>query len=355
MRKNIIVTLIASLTGLLSLTSCDKKGGEPNDKDAVARVSVVDEKGNPQGGIPILIYDEAGYEKFQNDRNSEPQGFAITLPNGQVDCRLSYQEWFTAGNRLVSFVIREEADENNYRIWTVRKTIGASQHVRIEFEIDRSGTPIGPSEPTGTPVDMYDEENGRTTLFGDIVTLDAEHRLSGNNRYSFVDAGAGAGLDDMGGFRIDKPVGTIAIQPGNGYFVCKNIALMEFPSGKWGLAITSELARIHVSEWISKEDKIVGARLRYVIDKPETGGLPEWDTVYEANISGDRTVTIPLPDSSDEDAECAPRGNAPLRFSYAKDHATAQIVDPEIAADKEYLFFIRSGSRYTEAKIRIVN
>ena len=53
MRKTIIAILIAVLNGLLFLTSCDKKNDEPNDKDAVARITVVDEKGVPQGGLPF--------------------------------------------------------------------------------------------------------------------------------------------------------------------------------------------------------------------------------------------------------------------------------------------------------------
>ena len=196
MRKFIIAILITVLNGILFLTSCDKKNDEPNDKDAVARITVTDEKGVPQGGLPVLIYDEEGYEKFRKDRNTEAKAFTVTLPNGQVNYRLPYSEWFTAGSRLVAFVIREELDAENYRIWAIRKNIKAAEQIRIDFRIDRTETPADPDvpavpeEPTGTPIDMYDEENGRTTLFGDTLTLDAEHRLAGNNRYSFIDAGA---------------------------------------------------------------------------------------------------------------------------------------------------------------------
>ena len=107
MRKFIIAILITVLNGILFLTSCDKKNDSPNDKDAVARITVVDEKGVPQGGLPVLIYDEEGYEKFRKDRNTEAKAFTVTLPNGQVNYRLPYSEWFTAGSRLVAFVIRE--------------------------------------------------------------------------------------------------------------------------------------------------------------------------------------------------------------------------------------------------------
>ena len=108
MRKFIIAILITVLNGILFLTSGDKKNDSPNDKDAVARITVVDEKGVPQGGLPVLICDEEGYEKFRKDRNTEAKAFTLTLPNGQVNYRLHYSEWFTAASRLEERVILDK-------------------------------------------------------------------------------------------------------------------------------------------------------------------------------------------------------------------------------------------------------
>ncbi len=349
MRKNIITILITLLAGILLFTACDKKGSEPNEKDAVARISVVDEKGNPQGGVPILIYDEAGYEKFQKDRNTEPKGFTLTLPDGTVSFRLPYQEWFSAGNRQVTFVIREETDPDNYRIWTVGRTVRAGEQVRIEFTLDR--TPAAPEGAVGTLLDLFDENNGHT-LFGNAVYLDAEHNFVGADRYSFVDAGAVAGLEALDVLKLDAFRDKIPAQLQHGYFVCKDISLMEFPSEKWAMAVASEYATIHVTEWIARDEKIVGAKIRYAVQKLAGDGLPEWGKVFDVKLAGERTVTIPLP-AKFTDTECAAQEDAVLRFSYAADHVTAGITDPAAAAGKEYRFTIRSGARYTEVKIRI--
>lgn len=340
---------LATLAGSTLLAACDKKGHEPDDKDAVAYITVVDEKGEPQGGMPVLVYDEKGYEKFQQDRNTEPKGFVVTLPDGKVRVRLAYQEWFTAGNRQVTFVIREETDPDNYRIWAIGRTARPGEELRIDFKLDRK--PAVPDVPFGNLLEMFDENNGRT-LFAEGIYLDAGHHLVGSDRYSFVDAGAVSGLEDLGALKIDRFQDRIAVQPGHGYFVCKDISLMEFPSGKWGLAISSEFARMHLEEWILRDGEPVGARLRYAVQKPENHGLPEWGHLYEVKSGEEGSVTIPLPADAPQ-TECAPRGDAPLRFSFAKDHVTVHIADPGASAGKEYRFVIRAGACYTEAKLKI--
>lgn len=342
--------ILAAWAGTLFLTACEKKNSDPNEKDAIAHISVVDEKGNPQGGMPILIYDEKGYEKFQQDRNTEPKGFTLTLRDGKVKIRLPYQEWFSAGNRTVTFVIREESDPDNYRIWAIGRTVRAGERIRIDFKLDRN--PAIPDEPFGTLLEMFDQNNGHT-LFGNAVYLDAEHNFVGGDRYSFVDAGKVEGLEALGSLKLDGFKDKIPAQLNHGYFVCKDISLMEFPSGKWAMAIASEYAKIHLSEWIYRDDKIVGAQLRYSLQNLEKHGLPEWGHVYDTQLSGERTVTIPLP-AELSDTECAPRGDAALRFSYAADHVTVAVTDPAAAPGKEYGFVIRSGACYTETKLKIV-
>ena len=138
----------------------------------------------------------------------------------------------------------------------------------------------------------------------------------------------------------------------HGYFVCKDISLMEFPSEKWAMAVASEYATIHVEEWISRGEQNVGAKIRYAVQKLDASGLPEWGQVFDVKLAGDRTVTIPLPAES-TDSECFTKNDAVLRFSYAADHVTVGVIDPAAAAGKEYRFVIRSGIRYTEAKVRI--
>lgn len=130
---------LAVLAGamLLGLASCEKKPTyEENEKDAVAHITVVDDQGKPQAGASVLIFDEKGYEKFQKDRKTEPVGFTLTLPNGQVSYRLPYQQWFQAGSRLITFVVMEQTDENNYQVWTKSLTVKAAEQVKVEFKLD---------------------------------------------------------------------------------------------------------------------------------------------------------------------------------------------------------------------------
>lgn len=360
---------------LVGLAACDKtETAEPTAQDAVAHISVTDDKGNPQAGAAVLIFDEKGYEDFQKDRKTKSQGFTLTLRTGKVSYRLPYQQWFKDGSRQVTFVVMEEIDEQNYHIWSVSRTVKAAEQVNIEFMLDRTSTgpdqsgdekekretgekdvtvkPVNPAETVGTPFEMLDEENGHT-LFGEALSLDSDHRFDGGNRYTIADAGVVESLSQLKEPSLDRAARRISVWPNHGYYLCKDISLLEFPSGKRALAVGAEYARVMVSEWIVRDDKPVGVKFNYAFDKLPGDGLPEWGKVYEVKLSAEKSVSISLPTQS-SDSECAPWGKTPLRFSFDQDHVTAQIMDAQAAAGKEYRFLIRSGARYTEAKLRIV-
>lgn len=372
--KKIMIVIQAGLL-LAGLAACDKKESyEPTGKDAVAQISVVDEKGNPQAGAAVLVFDEKGYEQFQKDRKTEPQGFTLTLRGGKVSYRLPYKQWFQNGSRQVTFVVMEELDEQNYHIWTVGRTVKAGQEVKIEFTLDRTSTGPGnsgeksdvsetgekevskdtgnPAVTVGSPFEMYDQENGHT-LFANALFLDSDHRFDGDNRYTMADAGAVESLSALEGLSLDRASHRISAWPGHGYFLCKDILLTEFPSGKRAMAVGAEYVRIHVSEWIVRDGKNVGVKFDYAIDKLSGEGLPEPGTVYDVKLAGERSISIPLP-ARNGDAECTPWGQTPLRISYAEDHAIVQITDPKAAVGKEYRLLIRAGARYVETKLRVV-
>lgn len=214
----------------------------------------------------MLIFDEEGYAWFQKDRKSEPLGFTLTLPDGEVEHRLPYQVWF---------------------------------------------------------------------------------------RYSIIDAGTVSGLESLGVPEIENRSNKVAAEPGRGYFICKEISLMEFLSGKWGMGLSFELPRVYATEWILREGKQVGIKLNYTIQTIETDELPAWGTVYEVKADGEKSVKIPLSPKC-KDSECIAWSNTPLCISFAENHVTIEVQDPKAAPDKEYRFFIRSGVCYTEAKIRLV-
>lgn len=114
--------ILAAVAGLLVFAACTKKDYEPDEKDATAQISVRDEK---------------GYEKFQKDRIAPPIAFTLTLPDGKVNYRLPFREWFASGNRVITFVVREEGDADNYRIWAISRTVGAAETFNIAFKLDR--------------------------------------------------------------------------------------------------------------------------------------------------------------------------------------------------------------------------
>lgn len=338
---------IASLAvGAFLFSACSKKTEDPNEKDAIVHFTVLDAQGKPLGGVPILIYDEKGYEDFKLNKTASPVAATLTLPDGKVNYRLPYQKWFAAGSRTVAFVVKQEDDSQNYRVWAVSRTIKAAEKVKIEFKLDKNM-----ELPSVSTLDMYNENNGKT-LFGNAVYLNAAGKFVGDNRYSFVDAGRVSGLAALEALKLDGFSGEVPVQPGHGYFLCKDISMMEFPSGRWGLSIASEYSEMYVTGWIQREGKTVGASVQYLIRQPEEHGLPGWGTVYNVKLKEGGSVTIPLSNVSN-DSECATPDKTLLRPSFGADHVTIQITDSNAKVGKQYKFYIRSGAYYTEAKLQV--
>ncbi len=337
---------IASLLGVMFFSACSEKKVDPSEKDAVAQITVLDEAGKPLGGVPVLIYDEKGYAAFQQNRATAALAGTLTLPDGKVDYRLPYQKWFASGSRVVTFVVKEEYDMDNYHIWAISRTIKASEKVEIEFELDKNL----PSMP-GSGLEIFDENNGHT-LLGGAAYLDASHNFVGGDRYSFVDAGAVSDLNALGELKLEGFTDKIAAKPQHGYFVCKDISMMEFPSGRWGVSIDAEYMKMYVTDWLYRDGKIVGIAVQYLIQQPADHGLPAWDTVYDTKLADGGAVTISLPTEFGT-CECVPAGNASLQFSYGAGHVTVRTMDPAAVVGKEYRFYIRVGVYYTAAKLRI--
>ena len=103
--------ILAAVAGLLVFAACTKKDYEP---------------------------DEKGYEKFQKDRTAPPIAFTLTLPDGKVNYRLPFTEWFASGQRFITFVVREEDDADNYRIWAISRTVRTAETFNIAFRLDRN-------------------------------------------------------------------------------------------------------------------------------------------------------------------------------------------------------------------------
>ena len=355
MKTKFAAAMLLAGVSLMS-AGCKKESGDgpSSGKDAVARIWVHDDKGAPIEGVSVLIFDEKGYERFEKDRNTQPADRTKTRSDGRVEYRLPYATWLKQGNRFVTFVIYEKRDMDNYRIWAIGRTIVPGKKEQIEFTIESSGPTEEPAEtPQGMQFDMYDENHGRT-LFGEALYLDAEHRFAGADRYSLVDAGPTTGVDAIGALRLDGFTDRIAAQPRHGYFICKDISLQEFPSGKWALSVAAEYIRAYIPERLYKDQTPVGVRIYYTLHKPEEHGLPQWKQRYKVSLAGERSLVIDL-QGIQGSREFAARKSQTLEFIEEAGQGTVQIIDPNAARGNSYPFYIRSGTYYTEVSIEMTD
>ncbi len=345
------IHLITAITACLALAgACKKETPEPRAKETVVEISVRDMQGKPLGGVPVRIYDEAGYKRFSEHSDTKPLLLLTASAEGTIVCRFPARVWLSGGPRLLHFVIHEQLDEKNFQTWAVGRTIGVKATEQIDFQIDLRPAVETDEEETGTAVELHDEQNGRTLLAG-AVYLDTQRHLCGGNRYSFVDAGPVRGLKAVGEAQIEGFADRLLIQPGRGYFMYKDISMMEFPSGKWGVSIATEYAKIYVSEWIFGNGKVRGARISYSTHKPAGHGLPEWGQQFDVSLSGERSATISLPEAGE--CECSTKRTDQLSIETSADRVTVRVTDVKAAAGKKYPLYIRSGSFYTEVKIHI--
>lgn len=393
MQTKSLLTLL--FVGTFALTACNKKeDSHPAPKAAVVQVTVVDAKGAPAAGVPVKLYDESSYAKFQKDNLTSPQRTELTDKKGQVVFRLPDAKWFKQGSRQLTFVVQKGSGKENFHIWSASRTVAASQRLRVEIKLENgpgmSDDPAKPEDPAkpdpgnpgrpgrpgnpglpgrpglpGAPgkpgvagpgssevasLDLYDELNGQT-LFGGAVYLNAAHELVGGNRYSFIASGPVTGPEAMGLPAPDRMMARTAVEPGHGYFICKDISLAQFPSGSWALASSAEYVKAYVPEWIHRDGAVVGARLQFTTHRVEADDLPQWNRTYDVALAGERSVTVPLKGSGDHEF-MALRGDR-LQFVSGADEVTVRILDPAAAAGKQYAACIRSGSVYTEIRLRL--
>ena len=106
MQTKSLLTLL--FVGTFDLTACNKKeDSHPAPKAAVVQVTVVDAKGAPAAGVPVKLYDESSYAKFQKDNLTAPQRTELTDKKGQVVFRLPDAKWFKQGSRQLTFVVQK--------------------------------------------------------------------------------------------------------------------------------------------------------------------------------------------------------------------------------------------------------
>lgn len=345
-RKTMKRSILFLLSALL-LSACDKAEKYAGE-EAVVCVAVVDENGSPLAGIPVKLYDEPGAAAFEKDNTAAPHALLLTDAAGQAEFRFQFREWFTAGSRQMLFVVQEGGGPDNYRIWSAERTLEAGQRLRVELRLE-----CRPFPERVEVLDMFDEAHG-LTLFGGSVYIDSSHNFVGSDRCSFVDVGPVAEPGDIGQLRLDGLTDRVAVEPGHGYHIVRDIALMEFPSGSWALLVGAEHARLQVVQWIYHDGAIVGARVRYSISRVEGAGLPPHDELFVTGPGDARTVLIPLP-ARDGDYELAAAKMGSLEFTVVADEATVRVIAPEAVPGSEYALHIRCGSCYTRVKVCVAH
>lgn len=132
-------------------------------------------------------------------------------------------------------------------------------------------------DPVGTvTLNMMNEDNGKTTLADTDIYID-----NANNFYtrynSLASLGKRNGLGDVGLPQLRVLANKAAVEPGNVYQFFRNEDLLEFPSGNTAIAVGATYGNMYVMSNLYREDEIIGANVKYSIEKVLDYGLPEFD------------------------------------------------------------------------------
>lgn len=164
-----------------------------------------------------------------------------------------------------------------------------------------------PDLPAGTvTLNMLDEENGGTELAGSGIRIDAAQNFTTQGGSVLFVTGRAGSLGGVSTRRLETPTQQAAVEPGCGYVAVRPQVLVEFPSGRKAISLDEEydadMIRFRVAAALEKEGKRIGAAVQYVIERPNSYGLPAFgSTVLELDPSwGDErsegVLTLPTSD-----------------------------------------------------------
>ena len=143
-----------------------------------------------------------------------------------------------------------------------------------------------PEIDNATTLNMLDAENGKTRLGNSDIYINAANNFE-TNRCLIVEIGSSKGLGKVVPPQIGEGlVYQVAVMPGHLYQAFKEDAVMRFPSGKQALALAGDYYQFYVDSEIMKEEKRIGAIVRFALINPEAGGLPAYGSMIGTMISG---------------------------------------------------------------------
>lgn len=212
-----------------------------------------------------------------------------------------------------------------------------------------------PSDPLGTTaINIKNEENGKTRIGNSDVYINKANNFYTNSCYIF-DMGRKKGLGSIDNPNLATLSKEVAVQPGNGYIICKTAAVKEFPSGAHAIAVSAELYKVYIDSWLKEDDEIVGVNARYVSAKPNGHKLPEIGSAIGTIIplTGEESLNFELPS---KDCECIYEDND-LLYTINGKHLTVRINQEASYSSlfKDHFLSIRHDGYYTRVYIRITD
>ena len=178
-----------------------------------------------------------------------------------------------------------------------------------------------PSDPEETvTVNMLDTENGGTVLDYSGIRINSSQNFVSQGDWGLVEVGKVGGLGYISGRDVEFCSGEVAVTVGGGYIAYPVSDMRRFDSGKMALPIDGSTAcmKLYVVSLLERDEKRVGASVKYAMLRPSTYGLPTFgSTVCKIDVFSSQKATITLPsaeceyylDDDYDQIECRKSGN----------------------------------------------
>lgn len=143
-----------------------------------------------------------------------------------------------------------------------------------------------PEINNATTLNMLDADNGSTRLGNSDIFINAANNFQ-TNQCLIAEIGSSKGLGKVIPPQVGEGlVSQAAVIPGHLYQAFREEAVMHFPSGKSALALAGDYYQFYVDSEIMKEERKIGAVVRFGLINPEAGGLPAYDSTIGTAHSG---------------------------------------------------------------------
>lgn len=134
-------------------------------------------------------------------------------------------------------------------------------------------------DPDGTvTLNMYNEENGKTLLGNSIYINQSNNFCTKQNGVGFKEVGKVGGLGDVVDLNFKGAASEVAMKVGCGYLIGISDNTHFFPSGRLAYRAEYFYYTLFVESDLKKDDKSVGAVVKYAHLQAMQNGLPKEGT-----------------------------------------------------------------------------